>query len=608
MIREYTADLKEFYKRAFDSSEELKDTLYKFNITEDRGSVNIFLYKVIEFFLVNESFSILLNSADSAKAFYEEEYRKYIEAFSYEKGSPLYEIQVMIFQEFNGLYIPWADSRNSSLYEQLIFAFNHGNVKNYFYTNRKRFLPEYDWFLIENNENKKTHIEAFFREFDKFSDIINYMADLTDIENVPEDKIAYLSAILGLKFDLEEDTIGYANMPKGFYEIELFSPYKIRSLIRNIVEIYRTKGSMFAYELFFNSIGIEISLKETYFDRRIYWRSKNAKKEDEYNPETRESKTYSFFYYLTTQNPAIYYNEHSPGEIISTMDMTEPKTETLFNNQLKKIEKEGKSVEDLLGYGNGYSGETFTYFKTNVLLLDFKYYMADVDQESVVSQYHLNLITSYIDMITPIYIRKYYPDFELLGHVSLDSLSLEFKSGSDYSHYYDQNGKYIERERSDGIGRNFSFSKSLKYEEEAAENETPGHDHPDELKIYKWEEAEGFPVPEHGQEDEYPDSTELLHAIRGGNKKDLEEYDLGFDNVFPIGRIEEEDLYSFEDLDGYVLNNIDFTWEPIVSNKNLSINNGYFEIDNFFYESPVVAVEAQNIGESSILVTLEDLD
>ena len=290
------------------------------------------------------------------------------------------------------------------------------------------------------------------------------------------------------------------------------------------------------------------------------------------------------------------------------MDMTEPKTETLFNNQLKKIEKEGKSVEDLLGYGNGYSGETFTYFKTNVLLLDFKYYMADVDQESVVSQYHLNLITSYIDMITPIYIRKYYPDFELLGHVSLDSLSLEFKSGSDYSHYYDQNGKYIERERSDGIGRNFSFSKSLKYEEEAAENETPGHDHPDELKIYKWEEAEGFPVPEHGQEDEYPDSTELLHAIRGGNKKDLEEYDLGFDNVFPIGRIEEEDLYSFEDLDGYVLNNIDFTWEPIVSNKNLSINNGYFEIDNFFYESPVVAVEAQNIGESSILVTLEDLD
>lgn len=608
MIREYTADLKEFYKRAFDSSEELKDTLYRFNITEDRGSVNIFLYKVIEFFLVNESFSILLNSADSAKAFYEEEYRKYIEAFSYEKGSPLYEIQVMIFQEFNGLYIPWADSRNSSLYEQLIFAFNHGNVKNYFYTNRKRFLPEYDWFLIENNENKKTHIEAFFREFDKFSDIINYMADLTDIENVPEDKIAYLSAILGLKFDLEEDTIGYANMPKGFYEIELFSPYKIRSLIRNIVEIYRTKGSMFAYELFFNSIGIEISLKETYFDRRIYWRSKNAKKEDEYNPETRESKTYSFFYYLTTQNPAIYYNEHSPGEIISPMDMTEPKTETLFNNQLKKIEKEGKSVEDLLGYGNGYSGETFTYFKTNVLLLDFKYYMADVDQESVVSQYHLNLITSYIDMITPIYIRKYYPDFELLGHVSLDSLSLEFKSGSDYSHYYDQNGKYIERERSDGIGRNFSFSKSLKYEEEAAENETPGHDHPDELKIYKWEEAEGFPVPEHGQEDEYPDSTELLHAIRGGNKKDLEEYDLGFDNVFPIGRIEEEDLYSFEDLDGYVLNNIDFTWEPIVSNKNLSINNGYFEIDNFFYESPVVAVEAQNIGESSILVTLEDLD
>lgn len=593
MIRKYTSDLNKFYKAIFDNSTDFKNILYKYRIL-GHEDLDIFVHELIDLFLENRSFNTALETNTSSTDIYEGEYNRYKNRLSYEKESFLYIIQIMLVEYFD-LYLSWSSPKHSDFYIQAMFTFIYGNVKNYFFENRKRFLPEYDWFLIENNDKKKAHIEGFFREFDKFSDIISYMADLRDINDIPEDKIAYLSAILGLKFDLEEDTDGYSNVPSGVYKIELLSVPRIRSLLNGLVEVYRTKGSIFSYEIFFNALGIDISLKETFFDRRMFWRSKSNLPTDYYNSETGVGGTDDFFFYLTEHNPSLTYSPFAPDEKVSFSDMVSPKTEKSFNYLLLSTDRSENEIKNILGYGDTPIDEPYTYFKTNTLLLGFKYFMTETEEESFISSRHIKILEEYIDMITPIYIRKYTNKTQTAESVALERVGLHFYSGSGYMGYRDENNQYREKERSDGLSRN--YDENSQYTDAETEAGTIGSW--DEFGT-TYDEHEGF--PKYGSDDygEYKTSKEITHQTKS------KPYELIF-NKTHIGSTESYE-YTFENEDGYILNNIDFTWLPTITEGDLKEEDGYFTFEYYSYENPIVAVATQNTGGSEIIVSLEDLD
>jgi hypothetical protein len=564
-----TANMIGFYKKIFDTSEDFLSVLFKYGIYDNGYERDKFVYDLIDILMGDDLFKVYFQSNLSSKEIYNKEYEKTVEDYKYYSLSPFYKIQKSLKNHL-GFDFPWQNPFYKDFFVQILFVFSYGNIKNFFYLNRKKFLPEYDWFLIENEERKKIHIESFFKEFDKFSSIIDFMADLNNIDEVGEDKISYLSAVLGIKFDTEEDDTGYINSDNGYFNIELFSVSKIRNLLKKIIEIYKSKGSKFAYELFFNSIGIDIELKETYFDRRLFWESVNDYADENYNIETDENRNSNFYYYITSKNPSNYFYDIAPDEIVSLEDMTSTKTESSFNFFISSIGEDDTSIKKILGYESSEIAETFTYFKTNILLLDFKYYLAGSEEESIISQKHRDLLKSYIDMITPIYIKKYYPESQSAESTFLERTTLVFLSGDGYSGFY-KNGKYIEVER--------SYIKQSN----------------------KWYDLEGNPSSFQEGFSALTEDNSISLDCAEKNKNDI------WENTFNKIREDNNELYYFYYPEDNILNNIEFEWAPNITGKQLSVENGYIEIEYYNSLNTIVAVSIQNGTETEVALTISDI-
>lgn len=588
MIKNITADMIGLYVDILSNDEELRSTLFEYNLYDETESKSIFIFKTVKVLLEDSNFKYYFDRGNTSKEIYEQEYKKFRDNFAYHSSSPFYRIQLDIYENY-GILCDWYNDKFRRLYEQIVFTFLYGNIKNFFYQNRKRFLPEYDWFIIENNNKKRIHIESFFREFDKFSTIIAYMSNLKDVDEIPDDYIAYLSSILGIKFDLEQDDIGYTNVPEGFFRRELLSSSKIRSVLKNIAEVYRSKGSKFAYELFFNSIGLEVVLKETYFDRRLFWYYSGIN-ENIINTETDEVRTNKFAYYLTSKNPSITFYAVKPDEKVSVNNMTVPKTESAFDYMISKVGSSIESLKKILGYTEDSSIEdTFTYFKTNILLLDFKYYMADTDEESIISQKHRDILKSYIDMITPIYIKKYYPEMQSAETTFLERFNVVFFSPDGTRVVENLDGSYTNFERSNVNSINYYINDS--------DRENIGNDYTGKLK-----DVDELTTPfEEGENNGDKANTDVAFA----NHQSLESFSTGFNFTnYDIGYPLEQE---FREESPNILDNIVFEWEPTISATSLTELDGYIVIDYYDDSNPLVAVSIQNGTENSINLTISDV-
>lgn len=599
-MKQLTADIIGFYVRIFDNDEDLKLIMDNYQMYNDSDNKYTFFHNIIKLFVDDEEMNSFLSSGKTSIEMYNEEYAKFLNNQAYSNISPFFKIEKIILKDYE-VSIPWSLSSNEGLYTQIIYTFLYGNVKSYFFENRKKFLPEYEWFLIENNEQKRVHIESFFREFDKFATIINYISDLTDIDTIPSDMLSYLSGILGIKLDLEKDDEGYTDILVNF-SYELFTHYKIRSLLKNIVSVYRSKGSVYSYELFFNSIGIDIVFKETYFDRRLFWYS--YIETDNMNLETRENRTSDFAFYLTTKNPARTYYAIRPEERVLLEDMTEPKMRSAFDYVVKNIGISEESIKKVLGYLEG-SEETFTYFKTNILLLDFGYLGARFDEEWFISRKHREILRNYVDMITPIYIQKYYQE-SISGETSfIESINLKFYSPDGYRTYVTEEGEYLNFER--------SIVNVLAPDEEVGDIEEIGVS----FKTGETEETlerSYFIIDEksfvRATDDPYAQDVDLNPdgSISYINKQEIdhifsEEFE-NFNFFVPYEEIEES--RTFEDPEKSLLGNTSFEWEPnfTYTPVDLVTGKGYIDITYYDYFNAPVAVELQE-GDQTIEITLE---
>jgi hypothetical protein len=289
-----------------------------------------------------------------------------------------------------GLSIP--SSFNDLL--QIYYTFKYAAIKLFFRENYHKYIPEYDLYQIKKNnaptesDKAKTQLltEAYMREFDKFSLVIDNVAYAQDLNRVPYEYLNYLAQIIGYQRD----------------DYLLLTNVTFRELLKNIIEIYKIKGSNYSFELFFNFLGFDITINEYWFDRRY---SDAGIVTNQYTGSV-DKKSYLF--YLTPVKPtATIPDDMLNPYTINEDQITSPRNILMFLqytgwNTLG--DTRGFTYSQLIGDTRGYTGDTYTWFKTNVI----QYSLSSLgsDQEPELSADELGKIEFYAEFLSPVYVQR----------------------------------------------------------------------------------------------------------------------------------------------------------------------------------------------------------
>ena len=108
-----------------------------------------------------------------------------------------------------------------------------------------RFVPDYDGQVISSTTHLKIYFDGLGILLDTLDQRIEDMYTLGDIDTVDEAYLQYLAQLLG-------------------YQKEDFSIQNIsfRELIKNLVDIYQTKGTEYSFELFFKLLGFDAEVRK----------------------------------------------------------------------------------------------------------------------------------------------------------------------------------------------------------------------------------------------------------------------------------------------------------------------------------------------------------
>lgn len=267
---------------------------------------------------------------------------------------------------------------NDTLYKQIFYSYKYSSIRTFFKNNWKLFLPDYDVASITDDTRKELLVKAFFREMDKFAQIVDYLYNLGDIDKIPEEYLEYLGQIVGY------DRVDFSL---------LSADASFRELLKNIIEIYKIKGSNYSFELFMNFLGFDVTLLEFWFDKRY---SDDGISTNEFTSAT--DKGISSFY-LTSEDPTTVVPDDmlfpytvADDMIIATRDLN------LFDQYL---ENGDYTYRQLIGDTSGYGDSAYTFFKTNIL--QYKLSSIGTDQDPELTAADLLAIDDYIKFLTPIY-------------------------------------------------------------------------------------------------------------------------------------------------------------------------------------------------------------
>ena len=272
-----------------------------------------------------------------------------------------------------------AEDFSLDAYRLIVFTYKYCYLNSFFQNNIKTFLPESDYEFLQDNAALKGFVDAMMKEFDKFNGIISKCCEYQDFDKIPYDLINYLSQLLGF----EKATINADD------DME----YKYRELVKNIIDIYRIKGTNYSFELLFKFLGYNIEINEFYFDRRMYYSSGNS--------VTSSTDKTNYLLYMSTENPADNNLDTTENEYVSLGDFTTQYNLTEFNELVKEY-----GVEAVLGYspldsnGDEYTGKVYKYFKTNLV-----YYTISIEGSNPTDK-QLSQINKILTFITPAYIMR----------------------------------------------------------------------------------------------------------------------------------------------------------------------------------------------------------
>lgn len=370
---------KHYYlTRIFLNDEELKSVLQPLNLSNNR--YESLCYSLGEG-LVDPVDAFTKNSDLSATEFYDSERKNYLNDNTY-NSILLNTIQSVLNNVTNRSY-PWYLPTNEYIYIGILKSVLYGSIRHFFYEHRELYIPQYDWYLINQNPKRKEIIDALFREFDKLSTIADAIRYYQDPDDIPVEFLIRLQEITGLTMSTYNG---------------IFSAEQLRNLAKHLVLVWREKGSLFSIELFFACMGIDCSVQELWFDRRLYNNT------GDFNPYTKVNTSRNFGYYLTPKTPQNTSYSYSDENVDYSM-YSAPRPSRVWDYKIQTTTSKptDEVITDLLGY-TGNEEMTYEFFKSNYLLVDFTYF----DKEDNITKDEIAIFKELINYMLPVYMRTLY--------------------------------------------------------------------------------------------------------------------------------------------------------------------------------------------------------
>lgn len=285
-----------------------------------------------------------------------------------------------------------SEDLTGEIYHQIMYCYKYCVVSSFFQNNKDRFMPEEDFYNLEQNGAGMAFYDAMMKEFDKLDCVIGKCVEYMDYDQIPWDLLSYLTQLLGF----EKSTL---NADEDIEE-------KFRELAKNILDIYRIKGTEYSFQLLFNFLGFNIEIREYYFDRRLYYTTNEAG-----NSETSSADNADYQFYLTVHNPTDNeLGDISISETVMPQDLTPQYSLHEFNelcNEYGPAAVLGYTpfyeVKDEAGRVIGtkeYTGKVYKYFKTNLI-----YYSVGLDKGNL-NEKQIIAVTKYLDFLTPSYVMR----------------------------------------------------------------------------------------------------------------------------------------------------------------------------------------------------------
>lgn len=308
-----------------------------------------------------------------------------------------------VLSEVYGRTLIWYYVGSKPLYVNILKTIIYGSIKHFFFINRDKYLPQYDWYLINSNAKRKTIVDILFKEFDKLTNVFDAIRLYQDIDEIPLEFMTYLQEITGLTVNT----------------YSLFTELQLRSLTKHLIEIWREKGELFSIELMFACMGINCTTQELWFDKRLYYNPEN------FNNFTKAKSKETFGYYLTPRIPYLTTYDYSLNKV-NLGDCTAPKSSRIWEHTLSKYSSEERIaiIQQLL--------ETdYTYFKSNFILLNFNH----IENSNAITKEELAIYKELLNRIIPVFIRTYYGNeyADTFGNEDWDILKSVDLGSRDYS-------------------------------------------------------------------------------------------------------------------------------------------------------------------------------
>jgi hypothetical protein len=263
----------------------------------------------------------------------------------------------------------------------IYFCYKYFNEEQFFFNNLlTHLMPNYDSEIISSTNNLKVYFDGLGIMLDTMDQKLTDIYNLGDIDSIDEKFLQHVGQLLGYQ---KED-----------FSIENIS---FRELIKNLIEIYKVKGTEYSFKLFFKFLGFDVALREYYWDR-------DSKNSEEFASVTETDH----LYYLTIKDPRnrvenqqqdmLYTFSQQP---INTSDWVDPKDLQVF----KELQAEGYTVRQILGFDNSdlEKNELFTYFKTN--FVNFK--LIQFYNKKELTNKDTETILKYIRYLTPVYVSAF---------------------------------------------------------------------------------------------------------------------------------------------------------------------------------------------------------
>ena len=246
---------------------------------------------------------------------------------------------------------------------------------NFYEKNILNFIPAYDRDQMLEKPKIKLFMQGLGKKLDQLEDYMNSLENIYDLDSCPDELLDYIGQNLG--YEKEDFTL---------------SNLSFRELLKNIIEIYKVKGTNYSFSFFFKFLGFSINLKEFYFNRDVQ------------NPEAFPgADEFKVEYYLSTTNPL--YDTTTNKSVKNLGDI---KNINDFETEKLLLEEAGctNAINYMLGketYNNEMvkmHSNPWTYFKTNLIEYALSPFLSKVNLTASDNE----TIKKYVRFLSPTYL------------------------------------------------------------------------------------------------------------------------------------------------------------------------------------------------------------